>query len=143
MKKLLIIGIFSFMLMNANYASNADLFNYNKENIEARFAQLNTLENYVSTYDYTLSDLKANNTFILTELHLNNIESSRPLGMMFEMDDMDWKSFAWGFCCWPIGIFTVLLDDDKGSDSKISFFIGWGVSAVLSAISTRSVYSSF
>jgi hypothetical protein len=34
---------------------------------------------------------------------------------------MNWKAFAWGFCCWPIGIFTVMLKDSSTREDKISF----------------------
>ncbi|NOZ47682.1 MAG: hypothetical protein GXO79_13010 [Chlorobi bacterium] len=136
MKKLILIGLLTVFILNARiYAGNADLFNYNEAAIEAEFAQLNTLENYVSNYDVTLNELKANNSFILTELHLNNIEMQNPLDLMFGFEDIDWGSFAWGFCCWPIGIFTVLLKDEKGSDSKMSYFIGIGTGVVLGLIS--------
>ncbi len=132
MKKILLVGIITVFLLNAKmYAGNSDLFTYNQEAIEAEFAQLNALETYVNTYDVTWSELKASNTMILTELHFDNVEMSKPVGMMFGIDDINWTSYAWGLCCWPVGIFTVLLDDDEGNDSKISYFIGVGTFLIM------------
>ena len=51
------------------------------------------------------------------------------------IDDMDWASFAWGFCCWPVGFFVVVTNKDKDSNQKKSFWIGLGTSFVLSLIS--------
>ena len=35
---------------------------------------------------------------------------------------MDWASFAWGFCCWPVGFFVVVTNKDKDSNQKKSFW---------------------
>jgi hypothetical protein len=84
----------------------------------------------------TIHSLYAENAGLVNGMNL----SYGPEGMMarngFSLEDMEWGSFAWGFCCWPIGIFTVLLNDDKGSNHKISYFIGIGTSLVISALSS-------
>ena len=67
---------------------------------------------------------------------LNNLALSAPLGTNFSIEDMDWGAFAWGFCCCPIGFFVVAVNSNKDSNQKLSFWIGWGVSVVLSTISS-------
>lgn len=38
--------------------------------------------------------------------------------------DVDWGAFALEFCWWPIGIFTILTNDNKRQESKNSFCVG-------------------
>ena len=37
---------------------------------------------------------------------------------------VDWNSFAWGFCCCPVGFFTVAVNNNSDSDMKTSYWIG-------------------
>lgn len=135
MKKLLLATVACFVFVSSSYATNADLFELNEEKINTEFAELNELETYVSMNEnVTIHSIYSENAGIVDGLNL----SYGPEGMMarngFTLDDMEWGSFAWGFCCWPIGLFTVLLNDDKGSNHKISYFIGIGTSFVLGGV---------
>lgn len=137
MKRLLLAVAACFVLASSSYATNADLFKLNEEKINAEFAELNELETYVSMNDnVTIHNIYQENAGLIAGMNL----VYGPEGMMgqsgFSMDSFEWGSFAWGFCCFPIGatigIFTVLLNDNKGSDHKTSYLIGAGVGFVLS-----------
>ncbi len=135
MKKLLLAIVACFVFTSLSYGTNADLFELNEEKINTEFAELNELEAYVSMNEnVTIHNIYQENAGLVNGMNL----SYGPEGMMarnaFSLDDMQWDSFAWGFCCWPIGIFTVLLNDEKGSNHKISYFIGIGTVVVLNAI---------
>jgi hypothetical protein len=60
----------------------------------------------------------------------------------FGLGEMEWGSFAWGFCCWPVGFFVVAINSNKSQNEKISFWIGMGVSVVLTAISGQNAIES-
>jgi len=137
MKKLILAFVACFVFASSSYANNADLFELNEEKINAEFTELNELESYVSMNEnVTIHNIYQENASLVSGMNL----SYGPEGMMarngFSLDDMQWGSFAWGFCCWPIGIFTVLLNDEKGNNHKISYFIGIGTAVVLSALSS-------
>ena len=61
---------------------------------------------------------------------------------MFTIDDMDWGSFAWGFCCCPIGFFVVAINDDKTQEQKTSYWIGVIAGVVLDVISSAAYRAS-
>jgi hypothetical protein len=137
MKKLLLAIAALFVIASSSYATNADLFELNEEKINAEFSELNELEAYVSMNEnVTIHNIYQENAGLVNGMNL----SYGPEGMMgqngFSIDTFEWGSFAWGFCCFPIGatigIFTVLLNDNKGSDHKISYFIGAGIGFLFS-----------
>lgn len=137
MKKVFTLLAVVFALSTTSMASaTSDLFALNETELNADFNELNQVEAVVveTNADY--------NTLIAANFPTSNLSASSAMATNFSISDMDWKSFAWGFCCWPIGIFTVLLSDKKDSDSKISFFIGLGTSVVLSLISGAGAASA-
>ena len=137
MKKIYFFLVLALGFTTITSASNADLFSYNETAIETEFATLTELESYVSENGASLSELNANN--YLSSLNLDN-KIAANANPMFSFDDIDWVSFAWGFCCWPVGCFVVVLNGNKDSDQKASFWIGLGASYVLSAISGGAYY---
>jgi hypothetical protein len=142
MKKLLLAIVACFVFTSLSYGTNSDLFELDEAKINAEFTELNELETYVSMNEnVTIHTVYEQNAGLVAGMNL----SYGPEGMMarngFSLDDMEWGSFAWGFCCWPIGIFTVLLNNDKGSNHKISYFIGLGTAVVLSALSSPAYIS--
>jgi len=137
MKKLLLAIVACFVFTSLSYGTNADLFVLDEAKISAEFTELNELEAYVSMNDnVTIHNIYEENAGLVSGMNL----SYGPEGMMghsdFSMDNFEWGSFAWGFCCFPIGatigVFTVLLNDNKGSDHKISYFIGAGIGFLFS-----------
>ncbi|WKK85712.2 hypothetical protein [Marivirga arenosa] len=137
MKKVFLALIAVFVVSSTSYASNTDLFTLNEEKINTEFKELNELEEFVAmNEDVTLNTVYSENSNLVAGMNL----SYGAEGMMghngFSMDSFEWGSFAWGFCCFPIGaaigVFTVLLNDNKGSDHKISYFIGAGLGFLFS-----------
>ncbi|GAB3330498.1 hypothetical protein GCM10027429_07880 [Marivirga atlantica] len=130
MKKLLFALVAFGAISFSGYASNDNLFELNEDKINSEMSALNELETYVEMNENaTLSTVSQLNPELTSSLKYS--PESTMAHNDFSFDDMQWGSFAWGFCCWPIGIFTVLLNDSKGSDHKISYFIGIGVSLIL------------
>lgn len=137
MKKLFTLLAVVFALSTTSMASaTSDLFTLNETELNADFNELNQVEAVVveTNADY--------NTLIASNYPTSNLSANSAMATNFSISDMDWGSFAWGFCCWPIGIFTVLLNKNKESDSKISFFVGLGTSVVLSLISSAATLTA-
>lgn len=119
-------------------ASNADLFSYDLSEITTELSDLEVVENVIAqNQNSTVEEINTqitNNNFLSSSFETNyNSSLALRAGLM---DDMDWGSFAWGFCCWPVGFFVVVTNKDKDQNQKKSFFVGWGTSVVLSIIST-------
>lgn len=130
---LLVIGFAILAGSGQVKASNADLFEFNENIVLDELASLSTLEDYITHNEgVTFTQLSQTNSNLLIKLNLTNLTAAGPTGMAFGFEDMQWDSFAWGFCCWPIGIFTVLLNNNKDTNHKISYFIGCGTSFILS-----------
>lgn len=130
MKKLLTLA-FSLMLGVSAYANvSANDFSYDATAFETEMVGLNQLEQDVNMHGFTLSAVEASDKWSTQLAGLGLQQAS------WSINDMDWGSFAWGFCCWPIGFFVVAINSNKSNDQKLSFWIGTGVSVVLSAIST-------
>jgi hypothetical protein len=118
-----------FLSASVSFASEGDYFKVEKSSILDEMSTLSQMEDYVVAHEgTTVSDLLASPQFQNSEAL-----STIPFSPQFDFDSMDWGAFAWGFCCWPIGIFTVLLNNNKDSDSKISYFIGILTAVVISA----------
>jgi hypothetical protein len=119
--------------INAN-ALDAGLFSMDENVIEYEFEALHELEKYIETSGFiSLVEVKATNPGILNQLNASSNFSPNQLN--FGFDDMNWGAFACGFCCWPIGFFTILLNGNKDSDDRISYLIGAGISIIIGAIS--------
>lgn len=122
---LLILGVPAL-----SFAGSSE-FSYDKDALTTDFSQLDKVSSFVETSDVTYSELSKSPVFE-GNLQLTNHIAIQP---NFGFDDIDWKAFAWGFCCWPIGIFLYILPSrDKSSEEKTSFWIGLLTSVVLSAI---------
>ena len=132
-KMLLVIGFAVLVFSGQIKAGNADLFEFNENIVLTELASLSTLEAYVRNNEgVTFTELSQTNNNLLTTLNLTHLTAAGPTGMAFGFEDMQWDSFAWGFCCWPIGLFTVLLNNNKDMNHKISYFIGVGTAVILS-----------
>lgn len=128
------------LVAQSAFASAADLFSYDNDALQTEFAEIQQLEDYVvANGDLSLTEVQATSAEVLEGINFNILETASPVGAMFSIEDMDWGSFAWGFCCWPVGFFVVAINNNKTSDQKLSFWIGLGVSVVLSVISNFTV----
>lgn len=135
MKKLFIL-IFLVSVSAMSFAGNASMFSYDADELNTEFSELQVMETMIITnQNLTITDFEQMDADWLSYIDLGAMKTASPIQAMFGIDDVDWMSFAWGFCCCPVGFFIVVLDDDKSKDEKLSFWIGVGVSFVLSLIS--------
>lgn len=128
----LIITLFLFSFSFQINASN-NLFDLDYDAVNAELADLTELENYLTENGVVeLSELTSTNNAIIEKLNIStDLSLMSPNGMAFSFEDIEWSSFIWGFCCWPIGIFTVILNDDKDSNHKISYLLGIGTACLI------------
>lgn len=134
-----IILTLSFVLGLAVFtnANNADLFSIDEAAIEAEFEEIGSLESYVQSNEgITFNEMEVKGELNNFNLDFEHFDASA--APMFGIEDVDWSSFACGFCCWPVGIFTVLLNDNKDADSKTSYFVGLGTNIVLGLVSAAT-----
>jgi hypothetical protein len=127
MKKAIYTFFAAALSFNVVFA-NVGEFELNEEKLMAEFADLDAIDALVEEGNFTLAQLSDENPVMAASL------SDSPLMQNFSIDDMDWGSFAWGFCCWPIGFFVVAINKNKDGDQKLSFWIGLAVNVVLGGI---------
>ncbi|MFM9944298.1 MAG: hypothetical protein ACKVQB_03615 [Bacteroidia bacterium] len=129
MKKL----IYSLLILAVpalSFAGSSD-FSYDKGALSDEFSQLDKVATYVEETNVSYSELSKAPIF-KGNLELSSHIAVRPT---FELSDMDWKAFAWGFLCCPIGVFLYMLPSrDKSSEEKTSFWIGVIASAVIGGL---------
>jgi hypothetical protein len=134
-KKISFIVVAFLMVAQAGFANGSDLFSYDRSALESDFTEIQQLEDYViANGNLSLAEVQNNSVDVLTGINFEILETASPVGAMFSIEDLDWGSFAWGFCCWPVGFFVVAINDNKSSDQKLSYWIGLGVSVVLGAV---------
>jgi hypothetical protein len=120
MKKTLLL-----LAISISCFANDNLFVLDESKVNEATFESSQLDNYLEE-----TEIKSISELTLEEkssrvYNLNNFENKRPLAPTFEsIDDMNWVSFAWGFCCWPVGFFLVILNNNESSDSKVSYLIG-------------------
>jgi hypothetical protein len=136
MKKISTLLLAFAFIFNVS-ASNADIFSYDLSEISTELSDLDVVENVIAqNQNSTVEEINTQiikNNFLSSSFETNyNSSLALRAGLI---DEMDWKSFAWGFCCWPIGFFVVVTNKDKDSSQKKSYWIGLGTSLVFSLIS--------
>jgi len=113
-------------------ASTADIFQLDETKVSTELADLTEMETYVeANLGITQSDLEKEGQFLAANLNANTTDA---FANAYTLDDMDWGSFAWGFCCWPVGLFVVAFNTEKTQDQKTSFWIGTVVGIVAGGI---------
>jgi hypothetical protein len=134
MKKVTLLFTMMLFVVVANANNKTDLFTLDQDKFDVAMAELNDLEVFVEANGIAnYAELTAKNAALTYNLSLNADLSGFERDS-FGFDDMEWGSFLWGFCCWPIGLFTVLLNDSKGRNHKISYFIGIGTAFLLNGV---------
>lgn len=127
--KLITIGL--LFITQLLFAGSKELFELDEAKVEASVAEATQLETYITNNELTISELMTNENSIKV-FNLSNFETKKPISPVFDdINDIDWGSFAWGFCCWPIGFFTVILNNNKDNDAKISYLIGIVAGAII------------
>ena len=134
MQKLIVFILFlNSSLVNLALANE---FEYDKNALSTEFSELDKISAYVEENNITYTQLSTNPEF--KGVALTNVISVKP---NLTFDEVDWGSFAWGFCCWPVGIFTVLINDNKDKNSKDSFWAGVGTIAIAGSVSYIGIYT--
>jgi hypothetical protein len=120
MKKILFTALLALAFNLGNATENADLFKVDDQEINAEFAQLNELEQFVEANEgLTLSEINTNNPLVQ---NLNN--SSDILGVLSTLrgePPLGIPSFAWGACFGVAGIAIVYFVSDDRDETKKAF----------------------
>lgn len=120
MKKVLFTALLALAFNIGNATENADLFKVDDQEINAEFAQLNELEQFVEANEgLTLSEINTNNPLVQ---NLNN--SSDILGVLSTLrgePPLGIPSFAWGACFGVAGIAIVYFVSDDREETKKAF----------------------
>ena len=120
MKKVLLTALLALAFNLGNATENADLFKVDEQEINAEFAQLNELEQFVEANEgLTLSEINTNNPLVQ---NLNN--SSDILGVLSTLrgePPLGIPSFAWGACFGVPGIAIVYFVSDDRDETKKAF----------------------
>ncbi len=118
-RNLLTLLIILFFFSLNSFASNSELFTYDKEEVESTFKELNELEDYVKVNDgVTLTDLLASNNQLLNNLFLGDPFST---DSFFEEPPLGIPSFWWGFCIGVWGIAVVYFVTEDKDETKQAF----------------------
>jgi hypothetical protein len=117
MKKVLFTALLALIFNLGNATENADLFKIDDQEINAEFAQLNELEQFVEANEgLTLSEINTNNPLVQ---NLNN--SSDILGVLSTLrgePPLGIPSFAWGACFGVAGIAIVYFVSDDRDETR-------------------------
>ena len=120
MKKVLLTALLALAFNLVNATENADLFKVDDQELNAEFAQLNELEQFVEANEgLTLSEINTNNPLVQ---NLNN--SSDILGVLSTLrgePPLGIPSFAWGACFGVAGIAIVYFVSDDREETKKAF----------------------
>jgi hypothetical protein len=120
MKKVLFTALLALTFNLGNASENADLFKVDDQEINAEFAQLNELEQFVEANEgMTLSEINTSNPLVQ---NLNN--SSDILGVLSTLrgePPLGIPSFAWGACFGVAGIAVVYFVADDREETKKAF----------------------
>jgi len=136
MKKITLILSLCFLAFAIETKANDD-FSYDLNEINSELTELNQveeiiLENENQSIIVLNQEISENLSYGTKFIEFN--KTAFPMQQHFSFEEMDWGAFAWGFCCCPIGFFTVAINKEKDSAQKASFWIGAGVSTVVSII---------
>tara|TARA_B110000483_G_scaffold224284_1_gene282940 strand:- start:403 stop:855 length:453 start_codon:yes stop_codon:yes gene_type:complete len=129
--------VLAFAFIFKASASNVDLFSYDLSEINTELSDLEVVENIIAqNQNSTIDEInrKIINNNLLNSSFDTNYKSSLMVRNAFTSDDMDWGAFAWGFCCWPVGLFVVATNNDKEQSQKKSYWIGCGSAIALDVI---------
>ncbi len=114
MKKTLLTSVFVlFAAVAGVFAGNADLFSYDKNELNNEFAELNSLENYVKINEgLTLTSLVAENNPLVSGITMRN-----PFAPAIPFDEVPLgiPSFWWGCCIgvWGIAVVYFVTEDKE------------------------------
>jgi hypothetical protein len=129
--------LIAFFLLAVYSSTFATKYTLDENSLDKEFKNLNNIEEQVQKSNFDTSVMKE-----ITSNPASTIVSAEPLSINQANEFyMDWESFAWGFCCCPVGFFTVAVNNNKDSDMKTSYWIGVASYIVLSSISAGVSFS--
>ena len=122
-KGFLLIAFLSFLVLAAFGDNNkAELFKYDKEELESEFSELNQLEYYVNNHkDFSINEIK---TFYNVNGFSGLNDRSGVKKFSSGIERIDWNSFAMGLLCCPYGALMVFSNEDRTKDQVKSFWYG-------------------
>lgn len=128
MKKILLTlcaGLFITLLASAN---NADFFSYDADQVNQEMAQLQSLEDFVSTNSgITLANLQAENNALVNNLNFGSSEFGG-IGSLSGEQALGIPSFLWG-CVFNVAGVAIVYFITEDNDETKKAFIGCVVSA--------------
>jgi hypothetical protein len=133
MKKALLTSVFALLIaVNGVFAGNADMFSYDRDQLNKEFTDLNMLENYVKVNEgITLTSLMDENHPLITGISFVN---PFDLTMPFSEPPLGIPSFWWGCIIgvWGIAVvYFVTEDKDETMQALKGCVIGTLVGVIL------------
>jgi hypothetical protein len=138
-----------------NASENADLFKVDDQEINAEFAQLNELEQFVEANEgITLSEINSNNPLVQNVINPSNLE----IDNNFARNDGPWgiPSVFWGFCptfvpyagCFlgiggVLAVYFTLEDKDETKKSLIGYASAIAVQVAFVAVYVFALGNSY
>ncbi len=120
MKKTLLTPVFALIIaVSGVFAGNADLFSYDRSQLDDEFAELNMLENYVKINEgITLTSLIDENHPLIAGISLSNPFAP---AIPFDEPPLGIPSFWWGCCIGVWGIAVVYFVTEDKEETKQAF----------------------
>ncbi len=128
MKKILsLIALFSLGLTLAHAEGTKESFNYDEQQINADFKQLDKIEKYVQNHEgTTLESLQSQNSELVSGL---NISADSAPALMAEDLPLGIPAFWWGCVLSWVGLLLVYIISDKDKDQTKKALFGCLVNA--------------
>lgn len=139
-----IISLLSILAFSFTFAYAEEPLNFDEQNINSEFDQINKIERYVQqNQNVTLEELKANNSELLDGINLSAENSS---AVMSGDMPLNIPPFLWGCVFGIIGILLVYImsDSDKDMTKKavLGCLIGWGAGILIYLIAVGSIFGA-
>ncbi len=112
--KTLYLVLVCLLISSFTYASEADLFSYDKDQITAEMADLNVLETQLEENNYTLPGQSLLN---FTVVSTSNFGSNKPFNQM-RLNGIEDAAFFLGCCLGPLGVIMVVAQGEFEAAGK-------------------------
>jgi hypothetical protein len=133
MKKTLLLFWCFAMTVSASFATGAEVLEFNEQEINAEFQQLNQLESFVlSNEGVTLDEVATSQSHLTEGLNLepNSIATIMAKGEL----PAGIPPFWWGFCLGWVGLLLVYILTDNDRDQVKKAFTGCLISAAIGVV---------
>ena len=132
MRKIVLLFFVGVLFTSSSaFAGKSNLFDIDDNKINEVFQELEELEEYVFESKLSLAEVEATTDFSVNQIS----ETYSPFQTNFSFESIDWGLFLWGFCCWPVGLLVMLMNEEKQTaDHFISWGLGWLTAAVVGSV---------